>query len=162
MTNEQQWILIIFYLSLLNKKKQQNNLNAAEGRARIGSMILWSMESTEIWIASTPGNNDKVSPETGGRMSLKYELTKGHLTTSWNQTNPGGFDRHASCILWTGSLFWKNPSQLSVTLCCFETLNGFKREPAYISVVNQYSLELFAGSWCCGINCSIRTSHILT
>lgn len=102
-TNEQQSILIICYLCLCI-----NTWTAAEGRASLGSMIVWSMKNMDIWIVATLWNKDKVCPEIGERMSLKHELTKGHLTTSQNKTKPKGLKRHASCSVFrTSCLFWR-------------------------------------------------------
>lgn len=52
-----------------------NTLEAAEG-------LRWLDDCVEIWIAAAPANQDKVLPETGEQMSLKFKLTKGHLTRS--------------------------------------------------------------------------------
>lgn len=72
-TNEQQWILIIFYLCL-----HMDTLKVAEGKASIGWKTVWSMKNREIWIAAILANKDEVFPQTGEWMSLRYKLTKGH------------------------------------------------------------------------------------
>lgn len=115
-------------------------LKAAEGRAPIGSMIAWSMKNTEIWIAATLGNKDKVCPETAERMSLKYELTKGHLTTRQNKTKPPRVlrDTHHVAFL-EHSVYFEESHSSSCDILLFLESKCIKREPAYIDVVNQYS-----------------------
>lgn len=112
-TNDGRWILIILYLCLCKQEREPKKRQALRG----------GLENVEIWIAATPplpSNKDKARPGMVKWMSLKCELTKGHLPASQYKTEPKGLNKHASCTVFrTWCLCRKNHSQVSVTYCFF-------------------------------------------
>lgn len=110
-TNDGRWILIILYLCLCKHEREPKNARphaqAPEERGNLNSR-------------DPLGNKDKARPGTAEWMSLKCELTKGHLPASQNKTEPKGLNKHASCTVFrTWCLCGKNHSQVSVTYCFF-------------------------------------------
>lgn len=79
-------------------------------------------------------------------MSLKCELTKGHLTASQNKTEPKGLNKLASCTVFrTWCLFGKITVKY-VWHIAFLDFKCIKKEPAFIDVVNQYLLQCKANA----------------
>ena len=129
------------HLLPLSAHKHLKKAAAGARGAGVGSMIAWSMKSSDL-NSRNPQTKTKCGPVTGERMSLKYKLPKGHLTANpeYNQTRGSWRGaRHAafSPRSQRGVYFEESPSS-SCDILLFLDFKCIKREPAYIDVVNQY------------------------
>lgn len=141
-TNEQQWILIICYLS-----PHISTLKAVAGRAAAGSMIVWSMKKRNL--NSHNPNKDRVCPVTGGRMPLRYKLPKGHLAAKENGNKPWLPNAGKSSFFFLEhDVYFEESQSSSCDILLFLEFKCIKKEPAYIDVVNQYCWRGELMLWC--------------
>lgn len=97
------------------------------------------MKNMEICIEATLANKDKVFPETEEQMSLRYNLTKGHLTRSQNKTKPTGSNRHSGFL--ENSVYFEEAQSSISDILLFLEFKCIKREPTYIECCKSILLE---------------------
>lgn len=119
---------------------------ADEHTVRAAPMISQGLKNVEIWIAATLSNKDKARSGTAEWMSLKCELTKGHLTASQNKTEPKGLNKLASCTVFRTWCLYGKITVKYVWHIAFLDFKCIKKEPAFIDVVNQYLLQCTANA----------------